>query len=107
MSGLFDLEPIRLSEINETVNLDEEAVSRNSPVGLKPDCKCPMVIAVGADESAEFLSQSETLYSSWKHTVPAELLRLPAINHYSIVESFASRNSPLHAAMLRLMGCSA
>jgi len=104
MSGLFDLKPIRLSEINEIVKLDEHAVSRNSPVDLKPVCRCPMVIAVGADESDEFIAQSDALYFSWqKHNVPMELLRLPAINHYSIVESFADRNSLLHAAMLQLM----
>jgi len=104
MSGLFDLKPIRLSEINEIVQLDEHAVSRNSPVDLKPVCRCPMVIAVGADESDEFIAQSEALYFSWqKHNVPMELLRLPAINHYSIVESFADINSLLHAAMLQLM----
>ena len=104
MSGLFDLKPIRLSEINEIVQLDEHTVSRNSPVDLKPVCRCPMVIAVGADESDEFIAQSEALYFSWqKHNVPIELLRLPAINHYSIVESFADINSLLHAAMLQLM----
>ena len=104
MSGLFDLEPIRLSEINEILKLDEHAVSGNSPVHLMPVCPCPMVIAVGADESDEFISQSEALYLSWqKHNVPMELLRLPAINHYSIVESFADKNSSLHAAMLQLM----
>jgi arylformamidase len=105
MSGLFDLEPIRLSEINEILGLDEYAVSSNSPVDLMPDYTCPMVIAVGADESDEFISQSTALYSSWqKYNVPIELLRLPAINHYSIVESFADKNSYLHAAMLQLMG---
>jgi arylformamidase len=104
MSGLFDLEPIRLSEINEIMKLDEHGVSGNSPVHLMPVCPCPMVIAVGAGESDEFISQSVALYTSWqKHNVPMELLRLPAINHYSIVESFADKNSSLHAAMLQLM----
>ncbi len=103
MSGLFDLEPIRLSEINEMLELDEHAVAGNSPVRLMPVCPCPMVVAVGADESDEFISQSEALHNSWqKYNVPMELLRLPGINHYSIVESFADKNSPLHAAMLRL-----
>jgi arylformamidase len=104
MSGLFDLEPIRISEINEIMKLDEHAVAGNSPVDLIPVCPCPMAIAVGAGESDEFIAQSEALYFSWqKHNVPMELLRLPAINHYSIVESFADKNSSLHAAMLQLM----
>jgi arylformamidase len=66
MSGLFDLEPIRLSEINEALKLDEQTVFRNSPVYLTPVCPCPLAIAVGADESDEFISQSEALYSSWQ-----------------------------------------
>lgn len=108
MSGLFDLEPIRLSEINEITKLDEHAVSGNSPADLMPVCACPMIIAVGADESDEFISQSESLYLSWqKYNVPMKLLRLPAINHYSIVESFADKNSSLHATMLQLMSAGA
>jgi arylformamidase len=104
MSGLFDLEPIRLSDINEVMKLDEQAVFHNSPVHKTPVCSCPMAIAVGAEESDEFIAQSEALYFSWqKHHVPIELLRLPAINHYSIIESFADKKSSLHAAMLQLM----
>jgi arylformamidase len=105
MSGLFDLEPIRLSEINEVIKLDEQAASGNSPVHLMPVCPCPVFIAVGNNESDEFIAQSEALYFSWqKYHVPMELLRLPSINHYSMVESFVDKNSSLHAAMLRLMG---
>ena len=104
MSGLFDLGPIRLSEINEILQLDEHAASHDSPVDLIPAFTCRMLIAVGADESDEFIAQSEALYLSWqKFPMPVELLQLPAINHYSIVESFADKQSALHAAMLQLM----
>jgi arylformamidase len=103
LSGLYNLTPIRLSDINEVLKLDELAVSRNSPVQLLPVVKCPLLLAVGGDESQEFRSQSQELYESWKEKVPVESTLLSGINHYTIVEEIPDKQSFLHRAMLALM----
>jgi arylformamidase len=104
ISGLFNLTPIRLSDINEVLKMDKEMALRNSPVQLKPLTQAPLLLAVGADESDEFKDQSRELYASWKEkSISLEFLEIPGLNHYSILETMLEPNAPLHQAMRRLM----
>ncbi len=104
LSGLFNLLPIMLSDINEVLNLDKEMTDRNSPVHLQPSHRCPLVLAVGGDETGEFKAQSKELYDRWKEKgVPVTFIEMPGINHYSIVEALADNTSALCTAMIRMM----
>jgi arylformamidase len=103
ISGLFNLMPIQLSNINEVLHMDREAALRNSPVQYKPATHSPISILVAEDETPEFLDQSRELYDCWKEHVPTEILEVEGLNHYSILESMLDPESPLHRAVLRLM----
>jgi arylformamidase len=103
ISGIFNLMPIRLSDINEVLHLDTEAALRNSPVQYVPAIHSLISIVVAGDETPEFLDQSRELYNCWKDHIPAEIIEPGGLNHYSIVESMLDPESPLHRAMLRLM----
>ena len=104
ISGLFNLTPIRLSDINEVLNMDKEMAIRNSPVQLKPLTQSPLILAVGGDESDEFKDQSGELYSTWKEKgILQQLLEIPGLNHYSILETLVEPTSSLHKAMRQLM----
>ena len=61
ISGLYDLEPIRLCFLNEDLNLNKKVADRNSPVQLWPAGPAPLVLAVGGEEGPEYLRQSEDL----------------------------------------------
>lgn len=104
LSGLFNLLPVQLSELNDILQMDVATVVRNSPVKLAPVVLCPLLLAVGADESDEFKDQSKELYNSWNEPVSVQLLQLSGINHYSIVEALADKNNDLHKALCRMMG---
>jgi arylformamidase len=104
ISGLFNLLPIQLSELNEVLRMDEETAMRNSPVRMEPFISCPVIVAVGDEESDEFKEQSEELYNCWGKIAPVQLLKLPGINHYSIADEFGKNNSLLHVPMLKMMG---
>ena len=104
LSGLFSLEPIRLSYLNEMVRLDAASTERNSPVFLNPLNHCPLLLITGADESEEFKTQSTELYKSWKQNPDSiELLEIPGKNHYSILETVTEEGSVVQSAILRLM----
>jgi arylformamidase len=103
ISGLFNLIPIQLSDINQVLNMDKAVAIRNSPVNLLPAIECPLAIVVGADETAEFLDQSAALYNSWKQSIVTEIVQIPGLNHYSILETMLYPECPLHQVMLRLM----
>ena len=103
ISGIYNLIPIRLSNIDETLNMDSEMALRNSPVQLSPASQYPLSIVVGSDETDEFLDQSSQLYISWKEIIPTELLQIPGLNHFSIVETMLDPGSRLHQVLRRLL----
>jgi arylformamidase len=103
MSGLFNLIPIHLSDINEMLLMDYETAVRNSPVQNECFSPSPLLMAVGENETAEFKEQTKELYESWKGRLPVEYLQVPGANHFSIIEEFTDKRSPLHRSMLDLM----
>jgi arylformamidase len=103
ISGIFNLIPIRLSDLNQVLQMNTEAAFRNSPVQYAPASQSPVSILVGGDETNEFLDQSRELYDCWKDIIPVEILAVEGINHYSIVETMLDPVSPLHQAICRLM----
>jgi arylformamidase len=103
ISGIFNLIPIRLSYLNQSLRMDTTAALRNSPVQLVPSVLCPLTIVVGSNETDEFLDQSRELYNCWKENIPAEIMELPGLNHFSILETVLDPASELYRLMSRLM----
>jgi len=105
LSGLYELEPIRLSYLNETLGLDPAAAARNSPALLTPAGAAPLLLAVGGDERAEFLRQQQAMEDAWLgEGVPITSSVLPGHNHYTIVELLGDADGELAAAVRRQMG---
>ena len=103
ISGIFNLEPIRLSDLNQVLNIDRAMAVRNSPALLPPSIQCPLAIVVGAEETDEFLDQSEELYTSWKEIIPVEKIEVKGLNHFSIVENILDPVSDLHLVIRKIM----
>jgi arylformamidase len=104
ISGLFNLVPIHLSYLNAVLKMDMQTSLRNSPVNLQPLNTCPLIIAVGSAETVEFNDQSKELYAAWKDKgIDIQLLQLPELNHYSIIETIIDTHSGLHPAVRQLL----
>ncbi|HNP22972.1 MAG TPA: alpha/beta hydrolase [Panacibacter sp.] len=104
ISGLYNLQPIQLCSVNDVLKMDEALMRINSPVTFSPSTNCPIVVAVGAAETDEFKDQSRELYNNWKNkSASIDLLELPALNHFSIMDALADENVPLHKALLAVM----
>jgi arylformamidase len=105
ISGLYDLEPIRLCYLNGVLALTPEAVRRNSPVHLVPSAAAPLVLALGAAEGPEYHRQTEDLAAAWRpHGTPIEVLDLDGHDHFSIVGELQSPFSPLARAIQQQAG---
>ena len=105
ISGLFDLAPMRHFQAQDWLQLDEDAVRRNSPLLHEPPTGCRMIVAVGEKESAEFRRQSTEYFETWLgwgH--PAELLITPGDDHYTIIGALNDPAGPLQKAMLAQLG---
>lgn len=105
MSGVFDLEPVRLCYVQETLQLSEAEARRNSPILLDPPASAPLIAAVGGDELDEFRRQTGDLVEAWnRRGGDCRLMVRPGMNHFTIVADFADPTSDLAAAVAGQMG---
>lgn len=66
LSGLYDLEPIRLCYLNKEIGLDQATALRNSPILHLPASAPPLILSVGGIESAEFHRQQTDFADAWR-----------------------------------------
>ena len=100
ISGLFDLEPIRLNYLNQKLGLDEAEMLRNSPMNNLPSEPSPLVVTVGLGELPELIRQSEDYYNSWQcqgHL--GQYLPIPERDHFSVLEELAKPDGLILAAL--------
>ena len=101
ISGIFDFEPLPLFSGNADLRLDAAQVERLNLYDRNPVIAAPMVVAVGAKESSEFQRQSKVIADAWDPQVK-ELLVLPDLHHFSVVDAFAERSNALYETTLAL-----
>ena len=105
LSGLYDLEPVALSNANEWMELDPEAARRNSPVHFLPESGCPLIISYGGSETAEFKRQSEDYAGQWQAAgFELDCFELTERNHFDIPLELGIKGSVLSQKMLNLIG---
>ena len=105
ISGLYDLEPIRLCFLNDDLKLGVGEAERNSPLNLAPATQRPLLLVVGGDEGPEYLCQSEGHAAAWRaRGVDVEVVVLPDQNHFSIVDQLNDPTADLSQLILRQMG---
>ena len=105
VSGLFNLVPIYHSYLNKVLKMDRDTAECNSPLRLEPLIVCPLIVAVGEEETAEFNDQSKEFFTCWKEKgMDVQFLQLAGENHYSIVETLINPKSVLSQVLRILMG---
>ncbi|GAC1541376.1 MAG: alpha/beta hydrolase [Vulcanimicrobiaceae bacterium] len=104
LSGIYDLEPIRRSSINDWIALDEASARRNSPLYARPHTVCPLVASVGGLEQAEFQRQQSRYVDAWRAWGgSARTIDASQHNHFTIVLELVDARSPLTQALLETM----
>ncbi len=105
ISGVFDLEPIRLCYLNDVLGLDAEQAQRNSPLHLPPLTRCPVTVSVGELETEAFHRQSEAYIDMLRAVgLHCELLVETGMHHFEIVAALANPGNRTTAAIARQMG---
>jgi arylformamidase len=105
LSGLYDLEPIRLSYLNEVLKLSPEAARRHSPVRLAPPRRGALLLAVGGDEGPEYHRQTNDLAAAWRRKgLACRVMDLAGFDHFSIISQLEDPKSELSQAILAQMG---
>jgi arylformamidase len=105
ISGVYALEPVRLSYLNEALRLDAAAARRNSPAFFARKGAAPLALAVGAGETAEFLRQQRHFAAALAQAgAAAETLEVPDRHHFDVIHDLAAPGTRLHALMRARLG---
>jgi arylformamidase len=105
LSGVHDLGPLVQFSHNVDFRLDDAEARRLSPIDRAPLTDAPLLLAVGADETSEFLRQTDLLWDAWPQNHPAGVtapLRIANRHHYSVVLDYTDPASALTQATLAL-----
>ena len=101
ISGVYDLEPVTRSFQNDELQLTAEEISELSPLRREVRIDAPLIVAVGGDETPEFLRQSHAFAAQ----CGVETLVVPKTNHITILtDAMAVPEHPFNQVMRRQMG---
>jgi arylformamidase len=107
ISGLFDLEPlVQVPFLNADLRLDVATARAMSPVRLSSRAAAPLLLAVGADETSEFVRQSQLQWDAWPSCHPfgaSGPLVVPNRHHFSVLSELENPASELFERLFALL----
>ena len=104
-SGMYELEPVRLSHRNTYLDLTEQAAARNSSIRQLPAYGPPLTMAWGTGELDEFQRQSREFATAWEaagHEV--ETFILEGLNHFEVGRLMFDPDQPVLQNILKNIG---
>ena len=105
ISGIFDLEPVRLSYVNDVVGMDAAEAERNSPILHKHLNHCPVIFSYGENETAEFKRQTDDYQVVLDNIgIPATRKEIAGRNHFDVILDLADADSWLSQQVFSQMG---
>lgn len=96
ISPLADLEPLRATQMAETLQLTEADVAAESPAFLARRPGCDVTVWVGGQERPAFLWQARVLSENWDcpwHVAPGR-------HHFDVIDDLADPDSLLAETLL-------
>ena len=99
ISGVYDLAPIRDTNLNQALALTDAEVATLSPLRLPPTRK-PLIIAYGARELTRLVEDSRDLHALRAASgAPGGLLEIPDADHFSILDHLERPDGALVQAL--------
>jgi arylformamidase len=107
LSGVHELAPLVQFSHNVDFRLDDAEARRMSPAAMTPTTDAPLLLAVGNDETSEFVRQTDLLWEAWPRNRPrgaGQPMHVAGRNHYNVVLDYTDPASALTQATLALFG---
>ena len=101
-SGMFDLEPVRLSHRNTYLDLTVKAAVRNSAIKCLPKESPVLTMAWGTGELQEFQRQSSEFANAWEgagHVVSRFVME--GLNHFEVGREIFNPEQPVFQNILK------
>ena len=104
LSGMYDLEAVRLSKRSAYVKFTDAMVKELSSQRHLDGLHTPLVLAYGSEETPEFQRQTREFCAAVRAAgKPAELIVGEAYNHFELLETLANPYGLAGRALLRQM----
>lgn len=104
ISGIFDLEPIALSYLNEPLSLSEDQITELSPILLIDSSLAPVRVVFGGEELSELRRQSEDYAAAAGAASMSVSLRMAqGRNHFTILEELRDPDGGLTQDLIALI----
>ncbi len=100
VSGLYDLAPFPYTTLQPSLQLTWDQVARLSPINQTIPLCAPLTLAVGGDESEEFLRQMH----EYAALHGLDEIVVSGKNHLNVIGDYLNRDSALYAALIRAAG---
>jgi arylformamidase len=104
MSGVYDLEPVRLSYINDVVQLNQRTAHASSPLYHLPCAAAEIIVARGARETNEYARQHDEFTGALRCS-GHQVVDLVAADrdHFTLPADLGAPDTPLGQAVLAQM----
>ncbi|GJD59865.1 alpha/beta hydrolase [Methylobacterium dankookense] len=101
LSGIYDLEPLLLTHVNEWMKLDLHGARRNSPIAMiPPRSSADLLATVGGIESSEFKRQTEEYLAAWQaRGHEGRAVAMQGYQHFDIALSLSEPDGTLAQAL--------
>lgn len=100
LSGLYDLDPLRPTVLNEAVKIDEAVARTHSPMLLEPAGKVPVLAALGGGETSQFHAQTDRFVEAWGNKgFVIEKFAEPKADHFDLVDRLSEDTSLIFRRM--------
>jgi len=104
ISGMYDLEPVRLSARSNYVKFDQTTVATLSPIRHLDRLHAPVIVAYGTCETPEFQRQNREFAAAVENAgKKVQLLVAEHYNHFELPETLGNPYGLLGRAALDLM----
>ncbi|XP_044528163.1 kynurenine formamidase [Gracilinanus agilis] len=108
VSGIYDLEPIVYTYVNDILQMTVEDAQRNSPMFCQKAIQsqvtsaCELIIAVGQHDSPEFLRQSLDYFQALRlHGWRVSFIEISNVDHFNIIEKMIQNEYILTQVILK------
>jgi arylformamidase len=98
VSGVFDLTPLLQASMNADLRLNMDDARAWSPALIEHRVDAPLLLAVGADETGEFVRQTDLMWEAWPQRRPVGMrtpMRIAQRHHFSVLPDLADERSLL------------
>jgi arylformamidase len=106
ISGVFDLTPLLQASMNADLRLNMADARAWSPALLEPRVDVPLLLAVGADETSEFVRQTDVMWNAWPRQRPRGMrspVRIAQRHHFSVLPELADERTDLFQSACALI----